>query len=116
MLSDSKRRVGLLEVTGLVKFPARWAPLVLTGLCLAALMPQPASAQFGWFGGPRGGYSAQPEMTPDEAPVKRRVHRSTQYDKDAGKFGTPTGPLAIVVSIAKQRVTLFSDGKQIAEA
>jgi lipoprotein-anchoring transpeptidase ErfK/SrfK len=121
MASDLKRRVGLLEVTGLVKFPARWAPLVLTGLCFAAffatIAPQPASAQFfNWFGGPRGYYSAPPDVIPDEAPVKRRTHRSTQYDKDAGKFGTPTGPLAIVVSIAKQRVTLFADGKQVAEA
>jgi hypothetical protein len=122
MLSDLKRRVGLLEVTGLVKLPARWAPLVLTGLCLAALMPQPASAQFfGWIGGPRGGYSAPPQAIPqtlpdDEAPIKRRAHRATQYDKDAGKFGRLNGPLAIVVSIAKQRVTLFADGKQVAEA
>jgi hypothetical protein len=117
MVSDLKRRVGFLEVTGLAKFPARWAPLVLTGLCFAALMPQPASAQFfGWIGGPRGSYSAPPEAIPDEAPIKRRAHRSTQYDKDAGKFGKLNGPLAIVVSIAKQRVTLFADGKQVAEA
>lgn len=118
MLSDLKRRVGLLEVTELVKFSPRRACLVLAGLCLTALLPQPASAQlFGWIGGPRGGgYYAQPETVPDEAPVKRRAVRSTKYDKDANKFGTPTGPLAIVVSIAKQRVTLFSDGKQIAEA
>ena len=119
MVSGMERRVSFLEVTGLVKFPARWAPLVLTGLCFATLAPQPASAQFlNWFGGPRGYYSAQQptEAIPDEAPVRRRAHRSTKYDKDAGKFGTPTGPLAIVVSIAKQRVTLFSDGKEIAEA
>lgn len=123
MVSDMERRVGVLEVTGPVKFPARWAPLVLTSLCLAALFatlaPQPASAQFfNWFGGPRGYYSAQqpPEAIPDKAPVRRRAPHSTKYDKDAGKFGTPTGPLAIVVSIAKQRVTLFADGKEIAEA
>jgi hypothetical protein len=119
MISDLKRRVGFLEVTGLAKFPARWAPLALTGLCLAALMPQPASAQFfGWIGGPRGSYSAPPQAIPqeDDAPVRRRAPRSTKYDKDANKFGKLNGPLAIVVSIAKQRVILFADGKQVAEA
>jgi hypothetical protein len=85
------------------------------------MAPLPAAAQynggFGWFGESRGGYIAQPQPVPDELPVvKRRALRSTKFDKDAGKFGTPTGPLHIVVSIAKQRVTLFSDGKQIAEA
>jgi lipoprotein-anchoring transpeptidase ErfK/SrfK len=110
--------VGSLEGIEQVKFPTRWAPLVAAFLSLAAMAPSPAAAQyngFGWFGGSRG-YTAQPEPVPDELPVKRRAHRSTKFDKDAGKFGTPTGPLAIVVSIAKQRVTLFADGKQIAEA
>ncbi len=118
MVSDKERRVGFLEVMGLVKFPRRCASLLLTGVCFAALAPQPASAQFfGWFGGPRGTYSAPPQDAPEiDAPVRRRAVRSTQYDKDAGKFGTLTGPLAIVVSIAKQRVTLFADGKQVAEA
>jgi lipoprotein-anchoring transpeptidase ErfK/SrfK len=119
MLSDEKRRVGFLEVTDLVKFPARWAPLVLMGLSFAAMTPQPASAQFfGWFGGPRGGYSAPPQAIPqeDDVPVRRRAPHSTKYDKDANKFGKLNGPLAIVVSIAKQRVTLFADGKQVAEA
>ncbi|HEY4143046.1 MAG TPA: L,D-transpeptidase [Pseudolabrys sp.] len=121
MLSDLKRRAGILEVTELVKFPAHWASPVLTSLCFGAvfatLAPQPASAQlFNWFGGSHGGYSAPSDVVPEEAPVKRRAVRSTQYDKDAGKFGKLNGPLAIVVSIAKQRVTLFADGKQVAEA
>lgn len=102
------------EVVGLVKYSARLAACAVP-LCIAA-MAAPAAAQvrgFDWFRSQ--GTVAQPE--PDELPViKRRAHRSTRYDKDAGKFGTPTGPLHIVVSIAKQRVTLFSDGKQIAEA
>ena len=101
-----------LEIVGLVKACARPA----TCLILLAAMAAPAEAQvrgYDWFRSP--GYVAQPE--PDELPViKRRAPRSTKYDKDAGKFGTPKGPLTIVVSIAKQRVTLFSDGKQIAEA
>ena len=69
MVSGMERRVGFLEVMGLVKFPARWAPLVVTGLCLTALMPQPASAQsLNWFGGPRETYSASPpEAAPDAA-------------------------------------------------
>lgn len=86
------------------------------------MAPQPAAAQlFDWFGGPRGYYRPQPQLevpaTPDDdAPVRRKPQRSTRYDKDANKFGKLAEPLTIVVSIAKQRVTLFSDGKQVAEA
>ena len=108
----------LLEVVCLMK--SRWVPVVAA--CLLMAVPQVAQAQmrgFDWFRGP--GFSEQseplPQALPEVAPVKRRPpHRSTKFDKDAGKFGTPTGPLAIVVSIAKQRVTLFADGKPIAEA
>ncbi len=108
----------LFEAAGLVKFPARWAPFLVTCLSLAAMPLSAASAQtrgYDWSRAP-GGFFSQPEPVPDEQPVKRRAHRSTKFDKDAGKFGVPTGPLHIVVSIAKQRVTLFSDGKPIAEA
>lgn len=110
---DAENDVRPWEVVGLVKYSARLAACAVP-LCFA-VMAAPAEAQvrgFDWF---RSRYVAPPE--PDELPViKRRAPRSTKYDKDAGKFGTPTGPLTIVVSIAKQRVTLFSDGKQIAEA
>ena len=81
------------------------------------MAPSAADAQvrgFDWFRSP--GYFAPPEPIPEELPVKRRAPRSTKHDKDAGQFGMPAGPLHIVVSIAKQRVTLFADGKQIAEA
>jgi hypothetical protein len=110
--------VGLFDGIGLVKFPTRWVSLVAVCLGFAAMAPSPAAAQyngFGWLGWGRG-YQAEPEPVPEELPVKRRAVRSTKYDKDANKFGTPAGPLHIVVSIAKQRVTLFADGKQIAEA
>jgi lipoprotein-anchoring transpeptidase ErfK/SrfK len=105
--------VGFLEVVCLMK--SRWTPVVAA--CLMVAMPPAAQAQmrgFDWSRAP--GFFAQPEPIPEELPVKRRPSRSTKFDKDAGKFGTPTGPLAIVVSIAKQRVTLFADGKPIAEA
>lgn len=111
-----ERDVGLLEGVALKKFPARWAPVVAACLTLAAI-PLPADAQtrgYDWSRAPS--FFGQPEPLPAELPVKRRAHRSTTFDKDAGKFGTPTGPLAIVVSIARQRVTLFADGKPIAEA
>lgn len=118
---DVERDAGLLEGVALMKFPARWAPVVAACITLAAL-PLPAHAQmrgYDWSRAP--GFFSQPEPVPEELPVKRRPHRSTKFDKDkyskdSGKFGTPTGPLAIVVSIAKQRVTLFADGKPIAEA
>lgn len=112
--AESESDVRPWEVVGLVKGAARLAAYVVP-LCFAA-MAAPAEAQvrgFDWFRSP--GYVAQPK--PDELPViKRRAPHSTKYDKDASKFGTPTGPLTVVVSIAKQRVTLFSGGKQIAEA
>ncbi|MDO9412032.1 MAG: L,D-transpeptidase [Pseudolabrys sp.] len=94
---------------------------VLRGVVLSAvfglgvLQPQPAAAQFfDWFGGGSRYENAPVDVEP--APVRRRPNRSTQFDKDANKFGTLTGPLAIVVSIAKQRVTLFADGKPVADA
>ena len=113
-----ERGVGLLEVVCLRNL--RWAPVVAA--CLMVAMPPAAQAQmrgYDWSRAP--GFFGQPEPLfepPAEAPpVKRRPPlRSTKFDKDAGKFGTPAGPLAIVVSIAKQRVTLFADGKPIAEA
>ncbi len=99
-----------LEVVDLVKSCARTVPCLIL---LAAFWAVPAQAGwFDWSGAPRA-QVAQPDFDP---PAKRRTHYSTRHDKDAGKFAAPTGPLTIVVSIAKQRVTLFSDGKQIAEA
>jgi hypothetical protein len=103
-----------LEIGGLVKFCARLAACVAVFAAFSAV-----PAQAGWFDWSRApAEQAAPDFVPDQ-PVKRRpprAPRSTKYDKDAGKFGKPTGPLHIVVSVAKQRVTLFSDGKQIAEA
>ncbi len=103
---------------GLLKSSARWAGLALSGvLCLPILAPQSASADF--FGDPLGFFSAPPRaVVPDEMPppLRRRAPHSTQYDKDAKKFGKPAGPLAIVVSVARQRVTLFADGKEVATA
>jgi hypothetical protein len=99
-----------LEVVDLVKLGARPAICLVF---LAALSAGPAQA--GWFDWSRAPQVAQRDPA-QEQPVKRRTHYSTRYDKDAGKFPTPTGPLTIVVSIAKQRVAVFSDGKQIAEA
>lgn len=112
-----QRGVGLLEGTGPVKFPAHWAPVVAACFALAAMPLSAAQAQtrgYDWSRAP--GFFAQPQPVPEELPVKRRPNRSTKFDKDAGKFGTPAGPLAIVISIAKQRVTLFAGGKPIAEA
>ena len=99
-----------LEIVGLVKARARPAHLshfvsgVLGRSCASGLVRLVARTA-------RACSAARPDQ-----PAKRRTHYSTRYDKDAGKFAAPTGPLTIVVSIAKQRVTLFSDGKQIAEA
>ena len=103
-----------MAVVGAVKPSLRLAVVLSSiGLSLAA-----APAQAGWFdwSGTAGGQISQFDPATLDQPPKRRVHRSTRYDKDAGKFPAPTGPLTIVVSVAKQRVTLFSDGKQIAEA
>jgi hypothetical protein len=114
---EVERGVSLSEF-GWLKSSARWTYLVLSGAFgLAVLAPQPAAADF--FGDPLGFFSPPPRMVmPDEMPppVRRRAPHSTKYDKDAKKFGKPAGPIAIVVSIAKQRVTLFADGKEIAAA
>lgn len=107
----------VLEV-GLLKSSARRLVIALSSaLFLLVLAPGPASADF--FGDPFGFFSPPPrEYVPQEAPppVRRRAPHSTRFDKDAHKFGKPAGPLAIVVSIAKQRVTLFADGKEVATA
>ncbi len=101
-----------LEVVGLLKPSARPAACLIL---LAVFGAGPAHA--GWFDWSRVDQNqVRSEPADPEQPVKHRAHRSTQYDKDANRFPTPTGPLTIVVSVAKQRVTLFSDGKQIAEA
>jgi lipoprotein-anchoring transpeptidase ErfK/SrfK len=62
-------------------------------------------------------FQPAPDPAPADAPAKPRAHKSRHNDTEiAGTLPAPTGPLAIVVSIARQRVTLFSDGKKIAEA
>jgi hypothetical protein len=108
-----------LEVIGSVKACARSATCLIL---LGAFWAGPAQAGwFDWSDNPRQQmWQSDPDQgrTPDRTqaqPIKRK-HYSTRYDKDAGKLPTPTGPLTIVVSIAKQRLTLFSNGKQIAEA
>lgn len=104
-----------LEVVGLVKACARPATCLIL---LAAFWTGPAQAGwFDWSDAPRQQMrQPDPDQNRTQAQPIKRKHYSTRYDKDAGKFPTPTGPLTIVVSIAKQRLTLFSDGKQIAEA
>ncbi len=111
---DVESGVRPLEVVGLMRCSARLA--VCATLIAVPLAAGPAQA--GWFDWSRAPRSqvAQPDPEPADQPTKRRTHHSTRYDKEAGKFPTPTGPLTIIVSIAKQRVMLFSDGKIIAEA
>lgn len=103
---------------GWLKSSARPMVVALAGsLSIAALAPQPASADifgdpFGFFRQPQRAYVPQ-ELPPP--PVRHRTY-SKKYDKDAKKFGKPAGPVTIVVSVAKQRVTLFADGKEVAAA
>jgi hypothetical protein len=108
-----------LEVIGSMKACA------LSAACLTLLAVFWAGpAQAGWFDWSDSPRQPMWQSDPDQGRIQdrpqaqpaKRKHYSTRYDKDAGKFPTPTGPLTIVVSIAKQRVTLFSNGKQIAEA
>lgn len=46
----------------------------------------------------------------------RKRHRTKQNDAQSNKHKLPAGPLHVIVSIAKQRATLFSNGVRIAEA
>ena len=55
--------------------------------------------------------TAQPE------PLPVRAHHKTKHnDIQISKQAVPAGPVHVIVSIAKQRVTLFSNGIRIAEA
>jgi hypothetical protein len=54
---------------------------------------------------------AQPEPLP-----VRAHHKSKRNDIQISKQTVPAGPLHVIVSIASQRVTLFSNGIRIAEA
>lgn len=113
----------------LVRFGTGWVGFMrehnlraalLAGLSLTVLsIVQPASAWNGDFW--QGGFNRNaPAADIDRAEPKKKTKKraDTAGEKKAAERAAtiPSGPLHIVVSIDKQRVTLFADGKPFANA
>lgn len=83
------------------------------GLAFAALAISPAQAGlFDWTDSPR-----YEEQRPDARPLPPKPKRKTPRPAvAAGKEAIPTGPLQIVVSLVRQRVTVFAGDRRIGEA
>ncbi len=59
---------------------------------------------------------AKPVAKPDAKPDPKAIAKAKPYGKaEAAKETAPRGPLQIVVSIANQHVTLYSDGTRVAQ-
>jgi hypothetical protein len=81
---------------------------MLATLCISI---SPATAgPFDPFEGPRY------EIARPETPPVRKHHKTKHNDVQISKQPIPAGPLHIIVSLASQRVTVFSNGIRIAEA
>ncbi|MBZ0211029.1 MAG: L,D-transpeptidase family protein [Hyphomicrobium sp.] len=104
--SDLGAVVGSLRVSTLVAF--------LAGGLLVAATPERAEAQFyqwGSWGNP-GPWQPKPRVRRRAAP---RYIEPTD-EKPATALPKPSGPLVLVVSLSKQTVTVYDDGKQIAKS
>lgn len=78
-------------------------------LCISA--PSAVARPFEFWGAPQEEF-VQPEYRP-----RKKLHRKTKrHDSSSARQGTPAGPLHIIVSVARQKVTVFSKGVRIAEA
>jgi hypothetical protein len=86
---------------------------LLAGLLVAAT-PEPAAAQFYQWGswGSPGGWKPKPRRLRRAAP--RYVEPTDE--KPAATLPKPTGPLVLVVSLGRQTVTVYDDGKVIAKS
>ena len=65
---------------------------------------------FGAYDGPRN------EIARSDAPSARKRHKAKRSIAQFGQHKVPVGPLHVIISIAKQRATVFSNGIRIAEA
>jgi len=87
---------------------------ILAGAFLVTGMPQRAEAQFypwGSWGNP-GPWKPKPRRA--RRPQPQYVEPTNE--KPAKALPKPSGPLVLVVSLSKQTVTVYDDGKQIAKS
>ncbi|MBI3706003.1 MAG: L,D-transpeptidase [Rhizobiales bacterium] len=61
-------------------------------------------------------YDSPREIDRRDAPAARKRHKAKRNSVSINQQKLPAGPLHIIVSIAKQRATLFSNGIPVAEA
>jgi hypothetical protein len=102
-----------VTIVGVTSRPVRSGVWPASCLMLAALCISTSPALAGLFDAqehPRDEI-ARPELLPIRA-----HHKTKRNDLQIGKQTVPAGPLHIIVSIASQRVTLFSNGIRVAEA
>jgi hypothetical protein len=89
-----------------------------SALGVAALLASAAPADAGLFETPDNPGDPLPRyqiMRPERLPA-RPPQRARSKDIEARTLDAPPGPLHIIVSIARQRVTLFANGRAIAQA
>lgn len=88
------------------------------GICLITLVLSANPAQASWFDRSETvrAQAAQPVPIRAIHAATRSEHNAKRRETEIGKLLMPNGPLLIIVSIANQRVSLFSDGKRVGEA
>lgn len=91
--------------------PARFGFAICTSATLLCGLIAPASADWFWRYDD-GGY----EQDAPPAPQVRKRHKPKHKVTQEKKQSVPPGPLQIVVSIGKQRATLFANDVPVAEA
>lgn len=91
--------------------PARFGFAVCVSVTMLCGVISPASADWFWRYDD-GGYE---QSAPPAAPAPKR-HKPKRKITQEKKQSVPPGPLQIVVSIAKQRATLFANDVAVAEA
>ena len=72
-------------------------------------------APYGWYDGWYAPRPAMPARKARVAPTATKKEKAEPKKKEVGFGQMPKGPLQIVVSIANQKVTLFSNGVRVAQ-
>src|SRR3954467_13849629 len=92
--------------------------LVATVSLAALIWAEPAGAQAwgnagGWWG-PRAHFRYDPPFRKSPRPDRSERPSERKAARDADRMPSPQGPLHIIVSINKQRATLFANGEPFA--
>jgi len=98
---------------GTICLPERSSVAMAFCLLLVALCFSPSPVTAGLFDAYDG---SRYEIARPDAPPARKRHKAKRGNVQFNQHKVPAGPLHIIISIAKQRATLFSNSVRIEEA